>query len=102
MRITKARLQEIIKEELEEVIAGKGYVPAGTSGLRWVGRDREKFPSAASAKRVFQKLVDDLQFSLSPSERRRAMMWIDRNWQKMPNREKAELEIKGYLEDIAK
>ena len=104
MKITKQRLEEIIREELDEVLkdlAGKGYV-AIPGGLRWVGRDPEKFPSAASTKKMFLKLAAEQQLKLSPSARIRAMMWVDRNWQKMTSRAKAESEIKSYLKDITK
>jgi len=101
MKITKQRLEEIIREELEEVLASKGYVPAG-SGLRWAGNTREKFPSSQAAKKMFLKLAGEQQLKLSSSARIRAMMWIDRNWQKMTSRAKAESEIKSYLKDITK
>ena len=101
MKITKARLREIIREELSDwkgPPAGAGYERVGKRSLRWTGT-KEKWPSAAAVKRVFQDVMRDTEKRLSPESRRRAMQWIDGNWEKMPNHATAKEAITQWLED---
>ena len=103
MKITTQRIKEIIHEELSDwkgPPAGPGYERTGKRSLRWAGT-KEKWPSAAAAKRVFQDVIRDAQSRLSPEDRRRAMQWIDGNWEQMPNHATAKEAITQWLEDRA-
>ena len=103
MKITTQRIKEIIHEELSDwkgPPAGPGYERTGKRSLRWTGT-KEKWPSAAAAKRVFQDVIRDAPSRLSPEDRRRAMQWIDGNWEQMPNHATAKEAITQWLEDRA-
>lgn len=103
MKLTKAALKQIIKEELTEILGGRGargYTDLGGGKLRWDGsKTREKFPSAALAKKFFLDKVREDEKPLSRQKRTEAMMWIDRNWEKMTTREKAIEQIQDWIED---
>lgn len=103
MKITTQRIREIIHEELSDwkgPPAGPGYERTGKRSLRWSGT-KEKWPSSAAVKRVFQDVIRDAQSRLSPEDRRRAMQWIDGNWEQMPNHATAKEAITQWLEDRA-
>jgi hypothetical protein len=101
MKIATQRIREIIHEELSDwkgPPAGPGYDRTGKRSLRWSGT-KEKWPSSAAVKRVFQDVVRATEKRLSRDARMRAMQWIDGNWEKMPNHATAKEAITQWLED---
>ena len=97
MKITKTRLKQIIREELQEAYE---TLPGG--GLQWHAPRRSGSGQVSSplVKKLFYQIKKEMGLSLSRDDQLAAMIWIDGNWRNWDTLEAASEAIKQWLAEL--